>query len=669
MNTQLTELCTAYGVARQYLDCTGEYQEAPDETCTAILKSMGLDIQSNDDIENHLARFRAQQARRRLPDTLIVENDNEYHLSGDFHLAPDGGSTDWYILQEDGTRLKGATHGDSLTLPALPLGVHTLSCCGDTCCLLSAPNSLPSPPRGWGVMVPLYGLRSDRNRGIGDFHDLAEFSSHLGPLGAGFAGLNPVHAGFIYDPEAFSPYSPSSRQWLNPLHIAVDQLPEWPEIADQFEAPEAMGELVDYESVLERKIGELKAAYAVFRHNDDVPEFARFVEAGAESLQCFATHQALSEVHGPYWKNWPVEFQSSDSDATRQFASDNKSLLEYYCWLQWSASRQLEAAQSKAVSSGMVHGLYLDLAVGTHPDGAETWADGSTFVRGVSIGAPPDQITPAGQNWNLAPINPQELVARQFSPLIDTLRAQLSYSGVLRIDHIIAFEHSFWIPEGLPGTYVKYPRDALLAVVRIEAARAKACIIGEDLGILPAGLRDALMQSGVFGCRIAIFERYYKGDKSYIRPEKYTRQALASITTHDTPTFKGWWTGRDIEWREKLGEFSNQEALEEKQQRRCDCDTFIQALRLSNKLASDDINLASMPAPVLAAYQFLAETHSELVAIQIEDVLELVEQPNLPGTVYDHPNWRRVLPKTAEEIARLPLMRDIAAAMKEAGRQ
>ncbi len=663
MNAELVELCAACGIVWRYLDGANQPNEAPEETCLALLKALGIEIDAAADVAHQLARIKAREAARPMPATVIVDVGTDFEIDGNF-----ADHQSWQLQLDGGNILRGTGNRTSLNLPGLPLGIHSLTCQGHRLTVLSAPRALPLPRRGWGVMVPLYGLRSETEKGIGDFHDLERLAAAFGPLGADFVGINPVHTGFISDPAAVSPYSPSSRQRLNPLHICIDQLPHRGEIASQVLANDGGGAFVDYPAVIERKNRQLKSAFAGFTNAGGSAHFESFIRDEGSRLQDFAIHQALAQKFGPYWPGWPQNYQSPGSPATRRFARDNAGPVRYQCWLQWSATNQLKAAQQAALNSGMACGLYLDLAVGTDPAGAETWADRQTFATGVAIGSPSDSFNALGQNWGLVPFNPLQLAARQYTPLVDTLRAQLQFAGILRIDHILGFERSFWIPDGLPGAYVTFPRDRLLAIARIEAARAKAHIVGEDLGNVPDGLRDELVGSGIMGCRVAFFERDWAADKSFTGAADYTHQALASITTHDLPTLLGWWHGVDIDWRLRIGEISEADVEKQKAVRRADCMAFAQVLGLTPppELAPGDPEFARNLC--VAAHRFLAQTRSVLVAVQIEDLLGLRQQPNVPGTVTEHPNWRRRLPKTLNEIAQLPLLSEIKMCMEAANR-
>ncbi|MGR3502362.1 4-alpha-glucanotransferase [Pseudaestuariivita sp.] len=521
----------------------------------------------------------------------------------------------WTLTFEDG----GAESGQGL-LPPLPLGRHKLSHAGKTTWLLTAPETLPLPPRDWGVIVPLYGLR---RAGLATYADLGTVAEAAAEAGAGFLGLNPVHAGFPSDPAMISPYSPSHRRRLNPLFLEAGKAGTG--------TP-----LIDYASDVPARMHALRAQFAP---ND--PAFLTWRAAQDSALERFATYEALAETHGPTWDSWPANTGTPDLDA-----------VTFHAWLQWRAETELTDAQSRATAAGMRFGLYLDLAVGTHPYGAETWEDPDAFARGVSLGAPPDAFSPDGQTWGLAPLNPRHLIETGFAALAETLRAQLRFAGLLRIDHILGFERAFWVPEGgdLPGAYVRMPREAMLAVARIEAARAGATLVGEDLGNVPNGLRAALSTSGLLGCALTMFERTAKGPR---RPQHYREGTIASFSTHDLPTFQGWKAGTDLDAWASLGGLKG-DALEQARKERRD-----QLAELAEVMGGN--SLQHMKA-------FLAKTRARLVAVQAEDLLSLTAQPNLPGTITEHPNWRRRLGIDPEGWHRLETLNDTGAIMRAAGR-
>jgi 4-alpha-glucanotransferase len=605
----LDALAARHGIRRAYHDGAGRPQVAPDAAVEAALAALG--------VGNPAAALPEGMARA---STLVV---------------PVGAGVPWdpgaWVL----TRESGEVQRGEGPLPPLPIGYHRIVHNDWTVHLLAAPDRLPEPPRCWGVTVPLFALWSGAQAGMGGYPMLGDLAEGLAPLGAGFVGINPIHAGFPEDPANFSPYAPSHRRRLNVLHVATGAgLPD-------------TGALIDHAATIPAQMAALRTAWRAFPGD---PAFDAFVAEGGAELRGFCLHQALSEVHGPYWGAWPEPFQSPFSEAVERFAAESSNRLQFHAWVQWMAERQVSDSQGRARAAGMAHGLYLDLAVGTHPQGAETWAEPALFARAVSLGAPPDLLGPSGQRWGLAPLRPDALAATGCAAFAATIRAQLRHAGVLRIDHALGFERSFWLPDGLPGLYVTMPRDALLAVVRIEAARAGAVIVGEDLGTIPEGLRAALAASGILGCRVAMFERDWDGTGAFLPPEAYGRTALASWGSHDLPTFLGWRKGRDLDWRARLGELPDPAAA--------------QATRAAEVAAWDAI---AGPAPDDLA-RHLAATPSALVALQAEDLTGAEEQANLPGTVFEHPNWRRRLAVPAETLATLPATRSAAAIMAAAGR-
>jgi 4-alpha-glucanotransferase len=478
---------------------------------------------------------------------------------------------------------------------------------------------------------------------MGRYGLLADAAAGLGRLGAGFVGINPVHAGFPEDPLAFSPYAPSDRRRLNVLHAGAGG------------AGGAAGPLIDHREATRLQRAALETGWQAVAAGGGDPGLAAWRAAGGAALEIFALHQALSERHGPYWGDWPAALRHPDSPEVRAFAARHPDRVAHHAWRQWCADRGLAAAAAAARGAGMAQGLYLDLAVGTHPFGAETWAERALFAAGHSLGAPPDAFAAGGQTWGLAPLRPDRLLAAGMAPLAAILRAQFRHAGMLRIDHILGFERSFWVPEGLPGLYVAMPREAMLAVVRIEAARAGAVVVGEDLGNVPEGLRARLAETGVLGCRVAMFERDWSGDGAFLPASAWPQAVLAAWGSHDLPPWRGWRSGRDIAWRRRTGALAAAAAQAERAARRAEVAGF--AAASGARTAAPD-----------ALHRFLAATPACLVAVQAEDVLGAAEQANLPGTVHEHPNWRRRLAVDARALADDPRLRRTAAQMAAAGR-
>ena len=620
MSGDLAALAEAHGILPRYVDQTGRPRDTSRETALSLLAAMGVTISNEAEAADRLAALRSEEAGRALPSWIVTEPTVPTYLAGL--------TDEWVLTREDGHE----TEGRGPSLPPLPLGIHVLSTHRGATTLLCAPPRLPAPARAWGVTAPLWGLRGAGEPGFGDFDDLKRTGEALSAAGAAFLGINPIHAGFATEAGWASPYSPSHRRRLNPLHVAVPG------------RGASAGPLVDYHTEVPAKRTALRAAYDGFAVD---AAFDAFLAAEGEDLTLFATHQALSARHGALWSEWPRHLQ------TPAGAMGGVPTVEirYHAWLQWMAHRQLTDAQAALTQAGMRYGLYLDLAVGTHPHGAETWIEPGSFARGVSLGAPPDALGPEGQTWNLAPLDPRSLVAGHFRTLAETLRQQLRYARLLRIDHILGFDRAFWVAPGCPGAYVRMPREAMLAVVRIEAARAGATIVGEDLGNIPDGLQEALAASGILGCRLLQFMR--GGDGRATPADAYAELALASFGTHDLPTFAGWAHGSDIRARAAMG--------------RIDAATGAGELTRRSDAASAFFEEAGGDT-ALAMHRFLARTASVLAAVQAEDVLGMTEQTNLPGTIDEHPNWQRRLPAPGEALAQGPAMAGIASAMREAGR-
>jgi len=626
----LDALCELLGVIWRYRDGAGQWREAPVESRRAVLAAMGHSAPDERSAADHLASLRARAARRAVPPVLVAAPDARPRLPAD-----------WQLRCADGQSFDGRA---GTALPRLSPGLHALRCGAQDGWLLAAPPSLPGVAPGWGVMVPLYGLwQGDAPQGIGSYADLAAVARGLGGLGADFVGINPVHAGFPGAPADFSPYAPSHRARLNILHL--------PEAG----AAAGNGPLIDYGAGAKARRAALNAAHAACPDRDAFEAWHQAETAEGQGLHLFSLHQALSDRFGPYWTDWPAPYRAANSPAVAAFAAENRDALRFHAWAQWRAHVALGDAAQAARAAGMAHGLYLDLAVGAHPRGAETWATPEIFAQGISLGAPPDAFAPEGQTWGLAPLRPDALLSRGMAPLAAILRAQFRHAGMLRVDHILGFERAFWVPDGLPGLYVRMPKAEMLATLRLEAARAGAVVVGEDLGNTPETLRDEMRAAGILGCRAVMFERDWHGDGAFLAPERHDAAALASFGTHDLPTWLGWRAGNDIAWRLRTGDMAKQAAAQAGAARRADVAAF-------------DTLTQDADGGVDAMHGLLARSAARLVAVQAEDVLGCTEQPNLPGTIHSHPNWRRRLPVSAQGLARDARMRKTARIMADAGR-
>jgi len=526
------------------------------------------------------------------------------------------------------------------------------------------PDALHAGARLWGPAVQLYALRSERNWGIGDFGDLLRLVEQWAARGAGFVGLNPLHALFPHDPQRASPYSPSSRLALNVLYIDVEAI-------EEFGASEAArslarsapfrdrlaalrnAPLVDYAGVAGAKFEVLERLYAHFREHalrrrtQRARDFREFQARGAAQLRRHALYEALQEHFYAAdsaawgWPAWPAEYRDPNSAAVAGFCTERVERVEYFEYLQWQAAQQLERAAARCESLGLALGLYLDIAVSVDRGGAEAWANQDRYALGASIGAPPDAYNLNGQDWGLPPplrANRHELFAR-------TLREAMRYAGVVRIDHVMGLARLYCVPRGATareGAYVSYDLDRMLAALALESERNRCMVIGEDLGTLPDGLRPVLERARVLSYRVLYFER--EGSGEFTPPAAYPQAALATVSTHDLPTLAGWWSGTDLTLREKLSLFPGDgQRRAQLDERNADRARLARALEI-------DVAPANADALAFAAHRYLARSPALLLAVQLEDALGVADQANLPGTTLEHPNWRRKLPESLERM-------------------
>lgn len=615
----------------------------------------------------------------------------------------------WQLALEDGARRDGDARVRGSTLAfrgPLPAGYHRLGCsdpatgarmdtdiaaCPVRC---HEPEALAGAARVWGIAVQVYALRSARNWGIGDFGDLGALVELAARAGAALVGVNPLHALFADLPERASPYSPSDRTALNTLYIDVEAVPEFGECAaarQQVAAPAfqrglaAMraATLVDYTAVASAKRGILEQMHRHFREHQLAPgtpraaAFRDFVAAGGSELRDFARFEALREhfTQGEArsdWRMWPRALQSPATAEVTQFAQAHPVRVEFHLYLQWCACAQLHAVRDRARALGMPIGLYLDLAVGADPAGAEAWRDGALQARGVTIGAPPDAFNLLGQDWGLSPLVPARLRDAGYRPFIAMLRAAMRYAGALRIDHVMGLMRTWWIAaDAKPGAgaYVRYPFADLLGLVALESRRHACLVIGEDLGTVPPAVRAALAAAGVLSYRLLYFER--EPDGAFADAAAYPRDALVAVATHDLATLAGFWASRDLDERDALNLFPSAVARDAQfADRDRDRARLLARLRASGlwppgKPPSGPAP-ESMAALALAVHRFLATTPAKVLMLQMEDVLGEVDQVNLPSTTDAvRPNWRRKLPVALEDWRGDARVRATFAAMQE----
>ncbi|SFP37183.1 malto-oligosyltrehalose synthase [Variovorax sp. 770b2] len=556
--------------------------------------------------------------------------------------------------------------------------------------------------RAWGTAVQLYSLRSPRNWGIGDFGDLEDLAVRMAAEGADLIGLNPLHALFASTPSNASPYSPSSRQQLNVLYIdveAVDGFAGCTPALERVRSPDFQARLaalraaalVDYVGVAAAKFEVLALLFADFceRHlpvesapSETGREFLAFVAERGEALRQHALFEVLQAhflaTEGNArdawdWHAWPAACRDPDSAEVTAFAVAHAQRVQFHQYLQWLADRQLTRVAARCEALGMGVGLYVDLAVSVDRAGSDAWGAQQVFAGGASVGAPPDEFNPAGQGWGLPPLRPDRLRADGYRFFIETLRAGMRGAGALRIDHVMGLMRLFWIPRGATareGAYVYYPLDEMLAIVAIESHRHRCMVVGEDLGTVEDAVRDALAKADVLSYRLLYFEK--RQDGGFQQPDAYPPAALVAIGTHDLATFAGWWTANDLRERLALDLFPDpaifDKQLVDRMQERV---ALMQALQQAGLVSREDVAEAAglaLPSPriVEAAHAFLAAAPSALMMVQLEDVAGVVAQANMPGTVEQHPNWRRKLPEAIAALAGSERMRGIGEALRAA---
>ncbi|MGD0634152.1 MAG: 4-alpha-glucanotransferase [Beijerinckiaceae bacterium] len=661
-NDDLYRLAALAGVARTYRDIYGHEVETPVDGLRAVLAALGYDVETDGRLAASAA-YAQQRQHWLLRPTLPVEaeRDIDIPLSG-IHAS----DVEWHLTLEDGSVREGRdatrlnAHGISFPLAGIPAGYHhlaiTVSGRGAAATVIAAPPRCYLPDvfakggRGFGITAQVYGLRSSHNCGIGDFSDVGDLAEGAGHAGAAFLGLSPVHALFPTDRTKISPYSPSSRLFIDPIFIDPRQAPGFASSPAAFDFDETgmaanlaqlrASPLVEHARVWAIKREILGKLWLSFRQSPDAG-FQAFRAASGEPLELYATFEALSETfhrNGLHWTGeWPEAYRDAQSEAVKRFRAEQPQVIAFHAWLQWLADAQLGAAQIRALKSGMPVGLYRDLAVGVDAGGAEMWARPDWFIPGLAIGAPPDALGPHGQNWGLPPVNPATLEEQGLAAFRALLSANMRHTGAIRIDHAFQLQRLFVIPRGMPashGAYLDYPFEALLAAVRLESQRARSIVIAEDLGTAPEGFSDAIMRSDLLSYRILTFER--EPDGGFKPPAAYPRQAMAALSTHDLPSFAGWWKGLDVDLRESLHIFTPAQARAERENRARERAKFSQALNAEKIPAGD-------PVPFEAASRYLAKSPAMLAALQLEDILGDINQANVPGPECGHPNWRRKL--------------------------
>jgi 4-alpha-glucanotransferase len=702
--TLVEKLARLRGVGDAYHDYRGDLRYFSLTTKIAILRAMGCRVDDPAALAADLREAEIARFKHVLPPIASTRGPNagiDLNISArDF-----GASLVWTVNLEDGSHCEGVistaacpeiwrgeVDGSWITrrrlkLPAaLPAGYHELevkiASVVTRCTLVVSPPACFEPAaivsgrRLWGIAVQLYTVRSRDNWGIGDFGDLKSLIRWLAPHGAGFIGLNPLHALAPADPLRASPYSASSRHFLNILYIAVPLVPDFAECAPAravVDDPRFLerlqglrsASLVDYRGVADAKFEVLELLFHHFREQHLNPatgrgqRFRAFVAGGGSLLQAHARFDALDQhfratlATASGWLSWPEEYRDVHGDAARRFAAAHPLQVEFYLYLQWLAHDQLVSAQTLARDLGMPIGLYGDYAVGSNPSGSETWVDQSSYRMGAEIGAPPDPLALKGQGWGIPPQDPFVMETQRLQGFVQLIRNNMRYYGALRLDHVMSLFRLWWVAAGdspTEGAYVHYPLEQLLTVLALESAHAACLVVGEDLGVVPDEMRRAMPEFGLYHYKVLLFE---KDAGRFRRPDEFVPRALGTVTTHDMPTLRSYWEARDIELRRGLNLYPSldiqNEVMRERDQDRT---ALLAALR---EQGLQPMAPAAPAEPFThelanALHVYLARSRSRLVSLQIEDLLGMVDPVNVPGTDHEYPNWRRKLTADIEDM-------------------
>ncbi|WP_102144513.1 4-alpha-glucanotransferase [Mycobacterium hubeiense] len=668
----LIELAHRFAVATEYHDWTGRRVTVGESTLVAVLAALGVSAATEDE---RAAALRAQDRdywSHTLPPTIVGRAGS---TSSFWVHVTHGDPVRIWIRLEDGTVRTGLRQLENFTPPYdldgqligeatfelpddLPLGYHRLHAqagsfdAGTT--LIITPPSVPLPTRldgrrTWGLATQLYSVRSQRSWGTGDLTDLTDLAVWAGSRhGAGFILVNPLHAAAPVAPMEPSPYLPTSRRFVNPMYLRVEAIAEYADMRGRgrlrkakaaVQAHADRSELIDRDTAWLAKRAALQRLWRVKRSAGRELAYAAYRNREGRALDDFATWCALAETYGADWHDWPHDLRHPANSAVADFAAANADAVDFHRWLQWQLDDQLTSAQASAVQAGMDLGLMADLAVGVDPNGADAWAMQDVLALGVTAGAPPDEFNQLGQDWSQPPWRPDQLTAQAYEPFRALVNAVLRHAGAVRIDHIIGLFRLWWIPKGsapTEGTYVRYDHEAMIGIVALEAHRAGALVVGEDLGTVEPWVRDYLRDRGLFGTSILWFELDRDGHGGPLEAHRWREYCLSSVTTHDLPPTAGYLAGEHVRLRERLG-LLTRPADEELADDRAAQAAWLAELRRAGLLGDSDADTDEI---VTALYRYLGRTPSRLLALSLADAVGDVRTQNQPGTTDEYPNWR-----------------------------
>jgi 4-alpha-glucanotransferase len=701
----LKKLAARYGIEESFRDARGVVKITTSATRQALLAAMGVPADTEEAAIAALNALDREEWLRPLPVVHVAFERAPITVPVTFPTGT--GSLTWRLLLENEEEKSSEVKFERLQLlhrrdiddksyeqralvleAEIPFGYHRLSLTPGHAesILIATPGKCWLPPeieqgkRLWGVAAQLYLLKSTTNWGIGDYTDLSQLVHLCVGSGAQAIGLNPLHAMFLDDPERASPYSPASRLLLNILNIDVMAVAEASSCAEALQQIQAANfqrelqesresELVDYSRVARLKMPVLKIIFNSWLAQDGRrwQEFEAFRRGADESFERSCLFLALREHFATQrpsradWRDWPADFQKPGAPGIKQFVKDHPELIRFQVWLQFLADTQL--AEAARAASTMAVGLYRDLAVGADPSGAETWSNQEAVIADAQVGAPPDIYNPTGQAWGLPPFHPMALKKEGYRSFIDLVRANMRHAGGLRIDHVMALQQLYWVPHGATaadGAFVRYPREDLIGILALESHRNRCLVVGEDLGTVPTGFRERMAEARILSYRVLFFE---KEERGFVPPERYPPLSLAVAGSHDLPTLIAWMTASDLVLKDELRLFPSAKLKEEAQrERRSDRQKLLATLtqlRLAPESAMQMDQFAD------AAHAFLASSSSVITMVQIDDITQETTPVNVPATSTEHPNWRRRLSMSLEEIAGDPRFHALTRLMNE----
>ncbi|MCX2898144.1 4-alpha-glucanotransferase [Pseudomonas mandelii] len=665
-DAQLEILASRAGLAVDWIDANGRPQKVAPAVLRSVLTGLGHPASTAQEIDASLLQLQEVQQTRHLPPMLTADVGVAVDLAR--YFEPE---TPCEIHLEDGSRLNLKLDAKSMLPGLVPVGYQHVSIDGQQFTLAVAParcysvgDAVDNPiPRAWGLSVQLYSLRRPGDGGFGDTQALEDLARVAGERGSDALAISPLHAMFSSDTQRYSPYSPSSRLFLNSLYAApgailgeraVRAAIDSTGLAAEFKHLEEQA-LIDWPVAAEAKHRLLQALYEGFVQGEHPlhADFSSFRHAGGEALENHCRFEAIQEARAAKgealdWREWPEQWRDPRSAALAEFAEENAGRIGFFAFCQWLITRCLERAQAAARGSGMSIGLIADLAVGADGGGSQAWSRQDELLASLTVGAPPDILNRTGQGWGISAFSPEGLVRNGFRAFIEMLRANFAHAGGLRIDHVMGLQRLWVIPNGASpadGAYLYYPVDDLLRLLTLESHRHQAIVLGEDLGTVPEGLQEKLIARSILGMRVLLFEQDNTHFKSIL---DWPDNALATTSTHDLPTLNGWWHGRDIDWNARLGLTDASSEIDWRRHREREREGLRRVLGEDPQNFREESHETDQVLD--ASVRFLGHTRAPLVLLPLEDALGIEQQANLPGTINTHPNWSRRLPGYSEAL-------------------